>query len=520
MSTGCASDSPAIDPLCADPAYRLAHPDECAGFTLLILTPDQGLIQVGDTIEYTVLLRANGIETTLTMGLSWESSNVGAAVVNYDGVATGVSAGQTTIAVTWQNLSAQAQLDVVASCAETNQNFRIVIDNSPSMGQSFSGSYATKLAFSKSVARDFCNTVNYSKDRVAVASFNDDYDELQPWSEEPDAPKAAIAGIALSTGKTNLADALDAAVQSFNGETGVRVIVLFTDGQWTGDDPKPVAQAFRESGGFLVIVATRAFNDSGSATENKWFSDLFNMASGGFLLSAYGATEDDILTSLSGLKSFICAGGCSPEPGTAPTAQLNYTGFINWDVTQGRVDLIGLGKWDMQPGNGLYVDLQGTGDEGFPNPGQDFGLGQITSKVEFDFEDGKDYKFSIDVGGSSRGAGTWTIRVRVGDGVDELITITDAATPFATQEFPWTQAGAFSGPIIIEQTVQTGHHNVGTLIDDILLENETDVEVMLEDTFDTENPQTIPPTSYSYGCLEAPPGSQTADPTPPGFMEE
>lgn len=523
MSAGCSVTTPPISLDCSDPAYRAAHPEECAAFTILILAPDQGLIQVGHTIEYTVLLRANGKETTLTKGLEWTSSNVGAAVINSNGVATGVAAGQTNISVTWQNLSAQAQLDVVASCADTNQNFRILIDNSPSMGQSFSASYSTKLAFSKSIARDFCDTINYSKDKVAVSSFNDDYDELQTWASAATTPKSAIAGIALSTGKTNLADALSAAVDGFTGETGVRVIVLFTDGQWTGDDPKPVAQAFRESGGFLVIVATQAFNNSGS-TEGKWFSDLFTMASGGFLLSAYGATEDDILASLSGLKSFICSGGCTPEPGTAPTAQLNYTGFINWDVTAGRVDLIGNGLWDAQAGTGhaLYVDLQGTGDGNIPSPGEDFGLGQLTSKVEYDFAAGKDYSFSIDVGGSAAGLGTWTIQITVGDQVFAPITIVNAAAPFATHVFDWTQSGDFTGPIIIEQTVQTGHHNVGTLIDNILLRNETDDAVMLEDDFDSENPVTIPPGdgSSNYGCLESPPGTQTSDPSPPGFLEE
>lgn len=522
--TGCSEDTPNIGSLCQDPAYRAAHPEECANAAILILTPDQGLIQVGDTIEYTVILRANGVETPITLGLTWESSNVGAAVINDLGVATGVSGGQTSISVAWQNLTAQAQLDVVASCAETNQNFRIVIDNSKSMGQGFSGTHATKLAFSKSIARDFCDTINYSKDQVAVSSFNDDYDELQPWVQEATAPKAAIAGISVSTGKTNLADALSEAVDGFGGETGVRVIVLFTDGQWTGDDPKPVAQAFRESGGFLVIVATRAFNNSGSATEGKWFSDLFTMASGGFLLSAYEATEDDILTSLSGLKSFICSGGCAPEAGTAPTAQLNFDNFTQFDVTQGLVDLIGNGLWDVQPGNGLLVDLQGSGAGGVPPPGEDFGLGQITSKeaIELAFEDGKDYSFAIDVGGSSRGSGTWTIRVRVGDGVDELITITDAATPLATHDFEWTQSGDFTGLIIIEQTVQTGHHNVGTLIDNILLRNETDDDVMFEEDFDEENPVTIPPGdgSSNFGCLESPPGTQSADTSPPPFLEE
>ena len=46
-------------------------------------------------------------------------------------------------------------------------------------------------------------------------------------------------------------------------------------------------------------------------------------------------------------------------------AALNYTGFANWTVSDGTVDLIGNGSWDYQPGHGLYVDMDGsTGDAG------------------------------------------------------------------------------------------------------------------------------------------------------------
>lgn len=39
---------------------------------------------------------------------------------------------------------------------------------------------------------------------------------------------------------------------------------------------------------------------------------------------------------------------------------LNWSGFKNWVVTQGCVDLHGNGFYDVQPGRGLYVDLDGT----------------------------------------------------------------------------------------------------------------------------------------------------------------
>lgn len=44
---------------------------------------------------------------------------------------------------------------------------------------------------------------------------------------------------------------------------------------------------------------------------------------------------------------------------------LNFANFTNWAVSGGTVDLIGKGFWDFLPGNGLYVDLDGsTGQAG------------------------------------------------------------------------------------------------------------------------------------------------------------
>lgn len=41
--------------------------------------------------------------------------------------------------------------------------------------------------------------------------------------------------------------------------------------------------------------------------------------------------------------------------------QLNYTGLANWTVTDGTVDLIGVGSpWNWFPSQGLYIDLDGS----------------------------------------------------------------------------------------------------------------------------------------------------------------
>lgn len=61
----------------------------------------------------------------------------------------------------------------------------------------------------------------------------------------------------------------------------------------------------------------------------------------------------------------------------ASNGALNYTSFANFTVTAGSVDLIPHnGNYDFYPGNGLYVDLDGT--TGGQNP-----AGQITTNDVF-----------------------------------------------------------------------------------------------------------------------------------------
>jgi hypothetical protein len=76
--------------------------------------------------------------------------------------------------------------------------------------------------------------------------------------------------------------------------------------------------------------------------------------------------------------------------------QLNYNSFANWTVANassqgGTVDLIGNGFFDLYPGNGLYIDLDGSGN-GVP--------GLLTTKQTFA---AGTYNLSFDLAGSARG---------------------------------------------------------------------------------------------------------------------
>lgn len=91
------------------------------------------------------------------------------------------------------------------------------------------------------------------------------------------------------------------------------------------------------------------------------------------------------------------------------TQALNYTGFTNWNVTSGSVDLIGTGFYDIFPGHGNYVDLTGSAT--------DNAAGALTSKQNFSLAPGDTLNLQFDMGGR---------------GVDTVADIMFANTKLAT----------------------------------------------------------------------------------------
>src|SRR5690625_4382060 len=53
----------------------------------------------------------------------------------------------------------------------------------------------------------------------------------------------------------------------------------------------------------------------------------------------------------------------------------NWTNFQHWNVIEGCVDLHGNGYFDVQPGNGLYVDIEGSCKE--------VGCNEMKEQVQF-----------------------------------------------------------------------------------------------------------------------------------------
>jgi hypothetical protein len=84
---------------------------------------------------------------------------------------------------------------------------------------------------------------------------------------------------------------------------------------------------------------------------------------------------------------------------------LNYTGFANWNVAPTTyVDLIGNGYFDFYPGQGLYVDLDGTGTS----------QGKMISNDSWNLIAGRTYTIDFWLGGSQRDDGLNSVTVSLG----------------------------------------------------------------------------------------------------------
>jgi len=143
-------------------------------------------------------------------------------------------------------------------------------------------------------------------------------------------------------------------------------------------------------------------------------------------------------------------------------AQLNYTGFVNWDVTagSGTVDLIGLGsQWDYYPGNGLYVDLDGSTN----NPGI------LTTKNPFTFVTANDYRLTFNLGGSHlSGSPSDSVTIKVGLGTYyEIFTLPWNAGLTLVSRDMWLHVPD-TGKVKLSFE-NGGSDNMGLILDNVLL---------------------------------------------------
>lgn len=527
-------DDDGIDnPNCADPVYAAANPGICLSAPRLIVKPDYAMREAGDAVQYKAFLWRNGNETELTEGVVWRTSNAGVSLIGAaSGNAIALAPGIVTISATWGILSAHAQLEVIAvgECANQGHTYVILIDDSQSSSAAFSSLVSSRLAFAKETARNFIDSLDLTKDKVVVMSFNSGSTVVLAESADATVIKAAIDGIAQTSGTTNIQAGLQGAYEVT--ATGRRVIILFTDGEnKTGVDPVTYANSIRGTNALIEVIGLRASGVN--------FRRLEAIADGGFFINALPSNQADAGTWLEGFKSYLCSGNCAP-PGnvTVGVGRLNFNAFTNWNVAGGHVDLIGKNEgghavFDLLPGNGLYVDLAGSTTGSGPD------LGTLTTKSRFIWASGQTYTVQLRLAGNQREERTPdVVSLTIFDKNDLVIktvdfTITDFAANFATFSTTFTptvgQAGGLGGYIQVRQkSIPTGSTNVfGILLDRVALIGPTGL-IMLDDNFDNENPTFIdPPCSqangyaycYDFGCLDEPIPAQSSDPSPLSDLE-
>lgn len=175
---------------------------------------------------------------------------------------------------------------------------------------------------------------------------------------------------------------------------------------------------------------------------------------------------------------------------TAGRGQLGYSNFTYWDVVDnGSVDLIGSGFYDFLPGNGLYVDMSGSGNAG----GTMSWYGRLQSKATFTFTAGQQFQLRWRAAGNQRLArAAEVLNYRAGTLVNANITITDYMQPFTDYSVTFVGDGS-SGKISFRKiALETDPGQAfGSLLDSIELENLTTSTVLLGDNFDTENSVTL-----------------------------
>lgn len=146
----------------------------------------------------------------------------------------------------------------------------------------------------------------------------------------------------------------------------------------------------------------------------------------------------------------------------------NYTGFTNWDLVfrphTSFVDLIDSALIPSVVGQGLFVDLRGTGTAWFLDS-------EFRKKTVINFVAGETYKLSFKFAGNLRGdGGATTVQLTVGTLLAATLT-PDWDDPFSTKEYTFTCLADESAKISFVTSLATSAEpDFGPLLDDVVVE--------------------------------------------------
>lgn len=133
---------------------------------------------------------------------------------------------------------------------------------------------------------------------------------------------------------------------------------------------------------------------------------------------------------------------------------LNFSTFGgNWTISNGTVDLIGNGYFDLHPGNGLYIDLDGSTGAAGKMVSKPIALGAGS------------YELSFGLGGSRRNNDN-EVSVSVDVGIASTSYTVLSAAPFVTQTMVFTLLAPQNINLVFKNA---GGDNVGAILDNVKL---------------------------------------------------
>lgn len=138
--------------------------------------------------------------------------------------------------------------------------------------------------------------------------------------------------------------------------------------------------------------------------------------------------------------------------------ELNYDEFENWTISDGTVDLIPVGsQFDFLPGNGLYVDLDGSTGNAGTMTSDEIVIGPGT------------YEFSFDLAGNQLNGAeeSVTVEVQLGDLFSNTYSLTQNVG-FTTFGGSFTVTEMTSISLIF---AAVGGDNIGMLLDNVSLKS-------------------------------------------------
>lgn len=153
------------------------------------------------------------------------------------------------------------------------------------------------------------------------------------------------------------------------------------------------------------------------------------------------------------------------DPENGGVGQLNYSAFTKWDINQGFVDLIGNGFNDLLPGNGLYLDMNGSGGHG----------GTIQTSNKYPVLKNHLYKLKFNAAGSHRASAVDDMYVYVIDQFENTIVDNSfrlvSSAPFATRTLSFVPSANNMKVFIGFMSPYSDTDNQGMLIDRVRLKH-------------------------------------------------